>query len=634
MRLIPIQRTALLAWLVLAGGAWASASVLEVPPADFRGLKLSDFADEELDLPYYLTHFHRVANSIPLDGELRGWVTASLWRGNTNQHTYNARVMENHLSLAYFYCTERPWNSYYAHPAVRARLEAMLERWCNMQSSDGKFSEYAEGRWGLAPTAFATKFMGETLRLLAKGPPIDAALQERVKAAQRKAILITLRDPALWDHGRKYANQFSNVYAGGLAWLALFPRDMEVRGELMKRMKQAAAELQSPAGYFYEREGPDWGYSLSTHHSNLHVAWHYARRTAFEPLLLNEVKRFYEWLSWNAVIEPGGHGFLLNRAVETRQRRPWIAVAEGAQARNFSGVPQAQVVPPARAFTPSREQEKATRKRLRAALEAAWPDLPQLEEGNFRGYTPYAFLHRDLVQWLPTAKQQMAAQSKLPYAREGRYAHLRTDDRRDVYFLYVRRPSYYAAFNAGEQINEQQRYGLGLLWSPRVGTLAQSQTGSSEDVWGTMNEGASRPYEAGDLAATIDVNGKVVARSRSPRDFGKEVVTITYPLGIKGHKTIRFDDARIVVQTKHSGNFFESIPLMIREGDRVRVERNSILLDRGGKPALAVAFDPGAGAELLHPRGNIGPYRISTARIKGTDTLSYTVRILSLSGRL
>jgi hypothetical protein len=634
MRLIPVLRSAVVAWLVLGAGFLANVSVVAVPPSDLTTIKPSDFADEELDLPYYLAHFHRLANSIPLEGELRGWITASLWRGNSNQHTYNARVLENHLSLAYFYCTKRPWNSYYAHPAVRMRLEAVLERWCNMQSPDGKFSEYAEGRWGLAPTAFATKFMGETLRLLAKGPPIDVALHERLKAAQRKAILITLRDPALWDHGRKYANQFSNVYAGGLAWLALFPRDMEVRGELMKRMRQAAAELQSPAGYFYEREGPDWGYSLSTHHSNLHVAWHYARRTAFEPLVVNEVRRFYEWLSWNAVIEPDGTGFVLNRAIETRQRRPWIAVAEGAQARNFSGVPQAQVVPPARAFTPSREQEKATRKRLRAALEAAWPDLPQLEEGNFRGYTPYAFLHRDLVQWLPTAKQQAAAQSRLPYLHEGRYAHLRTDDRRGVSFLYVRRPNYYAAFNAGEQINEQQRYGLGLLWSPRLGTLAQTQTGSGQDVWGTMNEGASGPYEAGAVAATIDVNGRIVARPRGPRDLGKELVTVSYPLGSRGHKTIRFDDHGIVVQTKHSGNFFESVPLLTREGDQVRVEENRILLDRGGKPALAIEFDPGADAEVLRAPGSVGPYRVSTARIKGTGTLSYRVRIPSPAGRL
>ena len=175
-----------------ATGAQASQSPQDqVPPADLAKIKPSDFSDDELDLPYYIVNFHRVANSIPLEGDLRGWIGASVWRGNSNQHTYNARVLESQLSLAYFYCTKRPWNPYYGHPAVRARLEAMLERWCNMQSPNGEFSEYAEGRWGLAPTAFATKFMGESLRLLADGPPIDAKLHERVKQTQRKAIVAT-----------------------------------------------------------------------------------------------------------------------------------------------------------------------------------------------------------------------------------------------------------------------------------------------------------------------------------------------------------------------------------------------------------------------------------------------------------
>jgi hypothetical protein len=300
----------------------------EVPPVNLATIKVSDFLDDELDLPYYLVNFHRVANAVPLEGDLRGWITASVWRGDRNQRTFNARVLESQLSLAFFYCTKRPWNPYYGHAAVRTRLEAMLERWCNMQSPDGKFSEYAEGRWGLAPTAFATKFTSETLRLLAKGPPIDAKLHVRVKQALRKAILITLTDAELWRHGQTYANQFSNVFAGGLAWLGMFPDDEEVRALLLKRMKEAATGLQSPAGYFYERDGADWGYSLSTHHSNLHVAWHYARGTAFEPLILDEVRRFYDWMSWNAVIEPDGSGFVLNRAVETRQRRPWVAVVE------------------------------------------------------------------------------------------------------------------------------------------------------------------------------------------------------------------------------------------------------------------------------------------------------------------
>src|SRR5687767_7555029 len=45
----------------------------KVPPADFTKLKPSDFADDELDLPYYLAHFHRLANSVVEEGENRGF---------------------------------------------------------------------------------------------------------------------------------------------------------------------------------------------------------------------------------------------------------------------------------------------------------------------------------------------------------------------------------------------------------------------------------------------------------------------------------------------------------------------------------------------------------------------------------
>ena len=47
---------------------------------------------------------------------------------------------------------------------------------------------------------------------------------------------------------------------------------------LKQRLEESMTAFQSPAGYFYEKDGPDWGYFLSTHHSDLHMAWHYARR--------------------------------------------------------------------------------------------------------------------------------------------------------------------------------------------------------------------------------------------------------------------------------------------------------------------------------------------------------------------
>src|SRR5688572_6887786 len=81
----------------------------KVPPADFSKLKPSDFRDDELDLPYYLAHFHRLANSVVEEGDNRGFINISVWRSPQDNKPYNARVMENILSLAFFYSTKRPW---------------------------------------------------------------------------------------------------------------------------------------------------------------------------------------------------------------------------------------------------------------------------------------------------------------------------------------------------------------------------------------------------------------------------------------------------------------------------------------------------------------------------------------------
>ncbi len=46
----------------------------------------------------------------------KGFINISVWRAPVDNKPYNARIMENILSLAYFYCTNRPWNVYYAPP--------------------------------------------------------------------------------------------------------------------------------------------------------------------------------------------------------------------------------------------------------------------------------------------------------------------------------------------------------------------------------------------------------------------------------------------------------------------------------------------------------------------------------------
>ena len=268
-----------------------------VPPADLASLRVSDFSDTEIDrsIPYYLAHFHRVANSVSLAEPNRGFITLPVWRREQDNRPYNARVLENHVSLAYFYCSERPWNPYRGNASVRVRLEAVLERLCQMQNDDGRFSEYGPAKWNLAATGFATMFLGGTLTLLHHGPPIDEELHQRVIAVHKKAMRAILTDASLYEHGCGYSNQYSGLWGGMLAHLDLYP-DAALEQLTRGRLADAVRDHQSPAGYWYERHGCDWIYTLRTHHGNMAMAWHYARGTDWAQPFIESEARWAEWL--------------------------------------------------------------------------------------------------------------------------------------------------------------------------------------------------------------------------------------------------------------------------------------------------------------------------------------------------
>src|SRR5690606_24015329 len=112
---------ALFGLFALMAGLSATASGQDVPPVDFSQIAPDDFGDDELAFAYYLAHFPILANSVRMSEPDRGFIDHAVWREPDWQTRHNARVMENVLSLAFFYATDRPWNPYYAHPSVRQR---------------------------------------------------------------------------------------------------------------------------------------------------------------------------------------------------------------------------------------------------------------------------------------------------------------------------------------------------------------------------------------------------------------------------------------------------------------------------------------------------------------------------------
>lgn len=591
----------------------ADAPLPRVPPADLSKLSPADFADEELDLPFYLAHFHAVANGIEENGPDRGALKLPVWRSAGVQGTHNARLMENILALAYFYCLDRPWNPYRGHPAVRARMEAALDFWIRAQSPDGRFAEYGPQDWNLAATAFATKFFGETLILLHRGPPIDPSVHVRATAAVRKAIEATLTMTEMYTHGRSLTNQYGNVWGGGLAYFSLHP-DPALQALWEKRFHQSAADFQSPAGYYYERDGSDFGYTTTTHDHNSRQAWEWLRGTKLGDEMVAKEARWFEWLAANAVPEPDGGGFILNRAIETRKMLP---------AFDHYDTPLGEFIPLIRALAESREERVARWRRERDRLSAIWPTMPPLAVGEREAYYPYAFLHRRLNEWRPSTAERDAARALLPALQAATANRQFADSRKAVATTFARRPGYYASFNSGQKLTVQQRYGLGLLWTPQLGAVLQSQTNSDVAAWGTQAAGAKSVYENASMAADFSVEGQKLPKPvPGVHNLPSGELVFRYPLAQRGTKAVTFAAGRVSVAVTHAGEFTEVLPLLVPSDGRIELESRRALL-KSPRGTFVVNFGAGVDATLRDIPGAILRKRVVSLLLRATDTLTY-----------
>jgi hypothetical protein len=587
----------------------------DLPAVDLSTLKPSDFKDDELDIPFYLKHFKQFANSVQETGLNKGFINIVVWRTPDVNKPYNARIMENILSLTYFYCTNRPWNIYYASPALRPRLEAALSFWCSIQNEDGRFSEYGPQKWNLPATAFSTKFMGETLRLLKSGPPVDPVILKNAIAADRKAIMAVLTMEDLYDHGKDYSNQYTNVWAGALAYLSLYP-DAEISNRLVDRIKQSANDFQSPAGFFYEAGGTDFGYNFNTHHSNLWMAYHYSRGTPLARAFAEEEKRYYSWISYNAVPEQGTVSYTINRAIEMRQKATTTS-------SYFILSPLGEAVAGVRAFNMSSVEKEKSNAAARKNLEQDWPKVPPLTLGVFSVFSPYAFLHRSHYKWYPSPQQKEAAVKELPYIKSDRFIHQKMDSRHPTVFTYVRQPGYYACFNSGPLLKPQQRYGIGLLWHPKAGSFLQSQTDTDDAAWGTKPEGG-RLYEADTLDAVFLINNKLITPTPGSHNLKAGTLSVSYKLGTAGKKSIVFRNKNIEVAIQHPGHFTEYIPLLLNSTDSANiVSPGKVALKKQGG-TINILYDEAAKAVLKETNLRSGQQRVRVLYIESIDTLRYS----------
>ena len=577
-------------------------------------------------LAYYLDHFHRLANAVRDTEPDRGFIDLAIWRRPQDNEPYNARIMENITSLAWLYARDEPWNPYYGDEAVRQRLEAAMEFWVGAQNEDGRFSEYGEGRWNLPATAFASKFMSEALIQLDGGPPVDADILERVREANHKAILFTLNSEAFWNHAHRFTNQYGNIFAGALGYLHLYD-DPEMAADLKRQMVKALDAFLSPAGYLYEADGPDWGYYFGTHHSNVHMAWHFGRGFEVDgvdigDLVAREYEETTQWLAYNAVPQPDGGRFFLNRSVESRQSRASFERLE---------TPLSEVVPLARAFSVTDDEREERLGWSRRELERDWGDPPGMRVRGFSSYSPYAFVHRDHDRWYPTEAQRQEAREQLPYMARDRFTHQRKDDRIGGVYTYIRRPGYYAAFNSGPRDRNRPRRGIGLLWVPEYGALIQSQSNSTEFAWGTRRLSDNSVREAHSMDSTFLIGGDEVAAEPGIRDLPDGELEIRYGMR-EGEKTVRFGDRRIRVHVTEAdddgeGRLIEQIPFLLDSADELDIDDDTVTFRRNGDPILEVRFQGAERIQLAEDDDGVDGLRLVAVHAEATGTIAYELRL-------
>jgi len=352
------------------------------------------------------------------------------------------------------------------------------------------------------------------------------------------------------------------------------------------------------------------------------MAHRYSNGMPLQKFFVEEEQSFIEWLAYNAVFEPDTSTYVLNRAIETRQRKASIErLGAFLQMESFLS----EEVPLSRAFMQSQHEIQNSIVSRRKLLVDNWPRVSELKVGEFSSYSPYAFLNRKHKRWFPTDSQRNAAVAILPYMKKKQFVHQRTDSRKPVHFTYVRRPGYYAAFNSGDIISSQQRYGIGLIWTPETGTVLQSQTGSGDSAWGTKAENQQHVYEANSLIAEFSIDDKPVSPQPGNHDLPNGVIAISYPLGRNGKKVVLFRESEIRITITHNGPFTEYIPLLIGQEDRFDIEKGLFSLHKAGK-TVKVKIVPAILPAVIETSYTVGEKRIVPVTLSGNRNLTYSIQ--------
>lgn len=627
-----------------------------VPPANFANIQLSQFADHELEVPYHLYHFAQVANSIvetttTINGVTypRGFLNIKVNREPVDNMPYNARILEVQMVLAYFYTANRPWNPYYNSTPVRQRLEAMMSLWVSLQAPDGDpyaglFTEYSTSNLSMAPTSFGAMAAAQALdSIVDSGLPFDATVLHNAKSALRKALVALFTRSDMRSHAKQWSNQFNGAYHAALIYLENWGPDSQLLETFGKAVGDSATQDQSPAGFWYEQEGPDFGYS-SVHDNNLRVAWPRLRAytnvggTNLAGLVIQGDVSWNEWLAANMVLQPGisTNTFFTSAGLNTRTSHAF----QTPRSR-----PLAEFATTSRAFALTDTEFTAALTAKRSSEQSRFGNYGTLSVPNAYSYIP-TFVYDAarpsnsiLNGWHPTAAQRNAELAKLPSRGtniSNRLFHNAAPNSGAITLSTAKRTNYYATFASGNRRVPRQAYGLNLLWNSAFGLALQPVSGSPNSVpwqWGTVRgTNVTLAYETGNIPSTIKIGSNAVLPPAGVTDLAAGDFSVSYALvsgGITyGQKSVTLGGSNVQVVVTHADVFTEYLPLAYASDATLNTNSSSrlVLLRPNGSSFLLQLHSP-ASIDAGNTSSLTGGMVRRGVTLRATNTLFYTLTV-------
>ncbi len=165
-----------------------------------------------------------------------------------------ARLQEAVLPLVLLYTNKHPQNKYYRNRKILSLIDAGIKYWCELQHSDGSFSDYYPNERAVVVTAFSLYAVTETLYQQSR--LIDAKVMRTIRKSCK----------FLTENQEKEAVNQEIASTTALASANRLLRS-EHLSDVIKNKTQFFLKNQSPEGWFKEYGGFDIGYlSVAVEH--------------------------------------------------------------------------------------------------------------------------------------------------------------------------------------------------------------------------------------------------------------------------------------------------------------------------------------------------------------------------------